>query len=377
MSEATKRVIVVDDDADSRAKFRSWLAASPEFTVTEAESGTKGVAACKGQKFDCAIVNYDNADLDGLKFLDALVGPAGTVTTPVVMLMAKDKKMTIAKVLSSGAMDYLVKADATEAALERAVRNAAEMKGLDNRLKEQRNIFMAILNGTPGFLMLKNLQHQYQAINPVFCQFVGKKANEIIGKTDADLFPPDLAAANIQIEKTVLSGDKPDVETHEYTGASGKAWLQIARSPLKDAAGNIVGVLCVGEDVSAAKALEAKLHQHTETGAARVGELEATLAKAQQAVQERDRASARHAEALAVLEQSVATAKAEAANSAGAVAAIEARASRAEAALKAAQDHSAGIEARLKETAAALRDLADAAAKASAVAGQLLARGNS
>ncbi len=355
MSEATKQVLLVDDDAEFRAKARGWLAASPEFQVSEAETGAKGVAACKERKIDCAIVNYDNADLDGLKFLDALVGPSGTVTTPVVMLLSKDKKMTVAKVLSSGAMDYLIKADVVEASLERAVRNAAEMKGLDNRLKEQRNIFMAILNGTPGFLMLKNLQHQYQAINPVFCQFVGKKANEIIGKTDADLFPADLAAANMQIEKTVLSGDKPAVETHEYTGVSGKAWLQIARSPLKDAAGNIVGVLCVGEDVSAAKALEAKLHQHTETGAARVGELESALAKAQQALEAREQAAAQQG---AALEQATAAASAEAekfntalaaakAEAAAAIGAAELRATDAEAALKPARDLAAAAEARL------------------------------
>lgn len=256
MSEDVKRVLIVEDDAEARASLKGFLEAAAEFDVSVADSGKDGLRACEKQNPDCVVVSNDLSDLDGLKFLDALADDAGMVHRPVIVILAKEKKMTVAKVMSAGAQDYVVRSDADQASMVRAVRHAIAIKQVTNHLEEQRNIFRAILSSTPGFLMLKNMQHQYQAVNPAFCAFVGKSLNAVVGKTDSDLFPENEAKANEKAEKAAMKSGEAESREQQLTGKKGQRWFEIARSPLKNSAGRTVGALCLAQDVTESRELK-------------------------------------------------------------------------------------------------------------------------
>ena len=59
----------------------------------------------------------------------------------------------------------------------------------EKTLQEQLNFSKIILSATPDLLALKDRNFVYQAVNPAFCEFLGKTEENIIGKTDFDIFP--------------------------------------------------------------------------------------------------------------------------------------------------------------------------------------------
>jgi len=57
--------------------------------------------------------------------------------------------------------------------------------------KEQRDLLDSIFKTTPDLFCLKDNELNYRFANPAFCRFLGKPLDEIIGKSDFDLFPRD------------------------------------------------------------------------------------------------------------------------------------------------------------------------------------------
>ncbi|MBW1741477.1 MAG: PAS domain-containing protein, partial [Deltaproteobacteria bacterium] len=128
----------------------------------------------------------------------------------------------------------------------------------EKELREQQNLFKTILAATPDFLVLKDRDSVYQAVNPAFCQFIGKKEKEIIGKTDLDLFPRSEAEMYRRDDARVMETRTPQVQDEEVTGTKGKRWLQVAKTPVLDETGKAVGILCSIRDISDRKRAEAE-----------------------------------------------------------------------------------------------------------------------
>lgn len=52
-----------------------------------------------------------------------------------------------------------------------------------------------ILEAMQEIVAIKDSCGIYRAVNPAMCRFLGKPESMILGRTDFDLFPPDLAAS--------------------------------------------------------------------------------------------------------------------------------------------------------------------------------------
>lgn len=143
-----------------------------------------------------------------------------------------------------------------------------ERKRAEEALREQQHLFKTILAATPDLLALKDRGSVYKAVNPAFCQFMGKKEEEIIGKTDFDLFPHAEAEIYRRDDCKIMETRKPQVQDEEVVGIEDKKWLRVAKTPVLDETGEAVGILCSVYDISdrkraekEKKELEAKFQQ--------------------------------------------------------------------------------------------------------------------
>jgi PAS domain S-box-containing protein len=88
---------------------------------------------------------------------------------------------------------------------------------------------------------------------------LGRSVEDILGRTDAELLPPDGAAAMIAMKRGVLeSGEAKRVEipVEEVPGAR---WHDLHIEPLRNEAGEVVGLTCASVDVTERKEGEAHL----------------------------------------------------------------------------------------------------------------------
>ncbi|MEW6067941.1 MAG: PAS domain-containing protein [Nitrospirota bacterium] len=148
-------------------------------------------------------------------------------------------------------------------AIVEVVEDITERKRSEDDLRNQRNLFETILAATPDLLVLKDRDSVYQAVNPSFCQFLGRKAEEIIGKTDFDLFPYNEAEMYSRDDAKVMESGKPQIQDEEVTSADGKNWLQVAKTPIYDNAGAVMGILCSARDITERKKAEEAQYQYT------------------------------------------------------------------------------------------------------------------
>lgn len=128
-----------------------------------------------------------------------------------------------------------------------------EHKKAEEELQRQRNLFKMILETTPDLLVLKDINSVYQAVNSSFCKYVSKPREEVVGKTDYDLFPADEAEMYRRDDAKVMKSLKPLIQDEEITGMEGKQWFHIAKTPVFDNDKKLTGILCSVRDITERK----------------------------------------------------------------------------------------------------------------------------
>lgn len=137
---------------------------------------------------------------------------------------------------------------------EIAVRERAE-----NVFRESQSLYSSLVENLPVFVLRKNLEGRFTFANRAFCEAVGKTAEEIQGKTDCDLYPPELAEKYRKDDHRVAeTGERFEcIEENERDGRL--CYMQVIKIPIADSAGNVVGVQAVFWDVTEHKRYEVQM----------------------------------------------------------------------------------------------------------------------
>ncbi len=139
--------------------------------------------------------------------------------------------------------------------------NLSELQTAEKTLKEQRQLLKTILDATPDFVSLQDHNLVFQAVNRAFCEIVGRREGNIIGKTDSNLFPGDLAEKNRQENLKVLKTGKPLENQEQAQAGEGKKWFHVVKIPVRDPDGNVAGILWSGRDITELKQIQSRLVQ--------------------------------------------------------------------------------------------------------------------
>jgi DNA-binding response OmpR family regulator len=103
----TRKILIVDDDADMRDTLVEQLALHEEFEAVAAESGTKGVQIAKAGHVDLVIMDVGLPDVDGREAVRIL--RKNGFKAPIIMLTGHDTDSDTILGLEAGANDYVSK----------------------------------------------------------------------------------------------------------------------------------------------------------------------------------------------------------------------------------------------------------------------------
>ena len=127
MTESPLRLLVVDDDEVDRMAVRRALRASGEACeLAEAVDASSAMTALVEGAFDCAFLDYQLPDGDGLGVLRR-AREAG-VSTPIVMLTGFGDEQVAVELMKAGASDYLSKSALSPERLRRSLRYAIRLR---------------------------------------------------------------------------------------------------------------------------------------------------------------------------------------------------------------------------------------------------------
>ncbi|MGD9333735.1 MAG: PAS domain-containing protein [Desulfobacterales bacterium] len=137
----------------------------------------------------------------------------------------------------------------------------SDLQHAEKILNEQRELLQTILDAIPDFISLQDRRSVYRSVNKAFCKIVGKKKDEIVGKTDVDLFPLKLAQIYHQEDRAIFDTGKPLIKQDKILSSKGKKWLHVVKIPVFESDGNVAGILCSGRDITELKRVQEQLTQ--------------------------------------------------------------------------------------------------------------------
>ncbi len=127
---------------------------------------------------------------------------------------------------------------------------ARHFEMLAARIDQQRQLLDRINNTIGDFIVLKDLQGNYQYVNPAFAEAVGREAESLIGQTSEAVFGFDTARRLGRSDEQVLATGEPVTSRETVYLQSKPHHLQISKAPLKDAQGKITGIVSVSRDIT-------------------------------------------------------------------------------------------------------------------------------
>ncbi|MCF8404410.1 MAG: PAS domain S-box protein [Bacteroidales bacterium] len=145
------------------------------------------------------------------------------------------------------------------------ISDITERKKTEIALQEQKNKFETIFSIIPDLVILLDENFIYQAVNPAFCKYMKMKEEEVIGKTDYDIFPKEEADIYRACDKEFLKTGKIKTIERKVEGKDGKIrWLQIVKAPVKGTSNKPIGLLITIRDISSKKLQELKVLDSSE-----------------------------------------------------------------------------------------------------------------
>ncbi|MEO0825459.1 MAG: PAS domain S-box protein [Cyanobacteria bacterium J06639_14] len=141
------------------------------------------------------------------------------------------------------------------------MRDISDRKAAENALQETNTLLNSVIETIPGIFFVKDCRGRHVALNSNLADFFGKPIAEILGKTDADLLPPEVATPIMLKDQEVMNqGIAQHFEEVIPAGDVEHTYLTV-KTPLYDAEGNIIGLIGLAQDISDRKAMEVSLSQ--------------------------------------------------------------------------------------------------------------------
>jgi two-component system, NtrC family, sensor kinase len=146
--------------------------------------------------------------------------------------------------------------------VETASSNSAERRNLADALAHERNVLRTMIDLIPAFIYCKDAESRFTACNKLVANRMGVAPEELIGKTDFDFFPREMAEKFYNDEQALLKSGIPLIDHEElaFDKLSGtNRVILTSKVPLHDSNGNLTGLVGTGFDITERKAAEERM----------------------------------------------------------------------------------------------------------------------
>lgn len=145
------------------------------------------------------------------------------------------------------------------------VHDLAEREKSEQVLAEALAGLRDLIQAIPDIVYFKDKDHHNLAVNEAFEKMCGRTKAEIIGKTDGEIFPPDLAAACKTSDERVLESGKSLRFEEAILDRDGRETVyETIKSPFRNSAGEIAGIVGISRNINDRKQTEAALRESEE-----------------------------------------------------------------------------------------------------------------
>ena len=122
------------------------------------------------------------------------------------------------------------------------------------RVSETR--FRAVTDATPSHVFMKDRAHRWTFANAALLRAHGWSLSDVAGKTDAELFGDVVSAPIVEVDRRIMTSGVEEVVEERVPTIAGVRLFVSHKAPLRDAHGEVVGLIGAALDVTEAKRVE-------------------------------------------------------------------------------------------------------------------------
>ncbi len=152
--------------------------------------------------------------------------------------------------------------------LQGIVRDITERKQIETERARERTLLRTLIDSLPDRIYAKDSEGRFTLKNQADASQMGVASpDEVIGKTDFDYYPVEIAEQYAGDDKGVISSGQALINREEHVVAADgtQGWMLTSKFPLRDDYGTVIGLVGIGRDITERKIAETRLRRLNRT----------------------------------------------------------------------------------------------------------------
>ncbi len=139
------------------------------------------------------------------------------------------------------------------------IRDVTDQKVTELRLKESEALMRMVFDNARDAIFIKDMNGMYVKANKACADLMNTTPEAMIGRSDSDYLGREAAEAVFRSDSEVVRSGRTLSLNNLHPFPAGSRYVNIVKTPLKNAAGETVGILGIARDISELKRMEAEL----------------------------------------------------------------------------------------------------------------------
>ena len=127
-----------------------------------------------------------------------------------------------------------------------------ERKNIENELVRKHIELNTLLNSFPSPICIKDSDLNYQLVNKAFLDFTGLSEDQVIGKSEIELFPCDSGISSLDLDWEVLRNREKFIDSNQcLSNAKGEVrYFNTTKTPIIGNDDSVTGMVCISTDIT-------------------------------------------------------------------------------------------------------------------------------
>ncbi|MBU2693290.1 MAG: response regulator [Candidatus Eisenbacteria bacterium] len=207
-----------------------------------------------GQRIGVAMAFYDIDATAGFRQLLFLITGIFLLGGGIVICLSYGRTKSISR-------NLVAKQREIEKEIEERKTIQTDLEVAFAELRKQNSLLDIVFEASPDYIAMKNRAGVYISANAAFCRLLGKKKDEVIGRSDQELHADENIEKFSRNDDKVLNEGKACSEDVLIKTAKGERWFSITKVWVLGSMGGDNGLICSMRDITERKIAEEELKE--------------------------------------------------------------------------------------------------------------------